>query len=132
MDVSDEEDSFYSKKPKGKQGPKGGHTAKSSKKHRPLPVYRRQNRGKALSDEEESSVKESDNESFEDLGGTTRRVAQVRKSNGRLNVSANISRESSEVRTSSRSVRKVSYVESDESDDADEPKKKKLQKVDLN
>ncbi|KAK4780663.1 hypothetical protein SAY87_016769 [Trapa incisa] len=127
LDVSDEEDSYNSRKPKGKQGPKGG-PAKSSKKYKPLPVYRRQNRGKALSDEEESSAKESDNDSFEDFRGTVRRSAQIRKNNGRLNVSANVSRESNEVRTSSRSVRKVSYVESDESDDADEAKKKKVQK----
>ncbi|KAK4789616.1 hypothetical protein SAY86_016920 [Trapa natans] len=126
LDVSNEEDSYNSRKPKGKQGPKGGPT-NSNKKYKPLPVYRRQHKGKALSDEEDSSTKESDNDSFEDFRGTIR-SAQIRKNNGRLNVSANVSRESNEVRTSSRSVRKVSYVESDESDDADETKKKKVQK----
>lgn len=35
----------------------------------------------------------------------------------------------SEVRTSSRTVRKVSYVESEESEEVDEGKKKKTQKV---
>ncbi|XP_031401570.1 protein CHROMATIN REMODELING 5 isoform X2 [Punica granatum] len=131
VDVSDEEDSYYSKKPKGKQGHKGGYTAKSSKERKAAPAYRRQNRGKAFSDEEESSAKDSDGESFEDLRGASRRGAQMRKSNGRLNMSTNIIRESNEVRTSSRSVRKVSYVESDESEDVDEAKKKKSQKEEV-
>lgn len=132
MDVTDEEDSYYSKKPKVKQGHKGGHTTKPSKKSKTLPVYRRQNRGKTFSDEESPSAKESEDESFEDLRGTARRATQIRKSNGRVNSSANVIREGNEVRTSGRSVRKVSYVESDESDDAEEAKKKKLQKVVLN
>jgi chromodomain-helicase-DNA-binding protein 1 len=43
-------------------------------------------------------------------------------------VSTNASGRHSEVRTSSRSVRKVSYVESDGSEEIDEGKKKKLHK----
>jgi hypothetical protein len=44
-------------------------------------------------------------------------------------MSTNIGGRNNEVRTSSRSVRKVSYVESDESEEIDEGKKKKAQKV---
>lgn len=59
----------------------------------------------------------------------TRRGAQLRKGNARSTMSTKISGQSSEVRTSSRSVRKVSYVESDGSEEIDEGKKKKPQKV---
>lgn len=44
-------------------------------------------------------------------------------------MSTKISGQNNEVRTSSRSVRKVSYVESDGSEELDEGKKKKPQKV---
>lgn len=59
----------------------------------------------------------------------TRRGAHLRKGSARSSFSSNITGHNSEVRTSTRSVRKVSYVESDESEEVDESKKKKPQKV---
>ena len=57
----------------------------------------------------------------------TRRGAHLRKGIGGRSTSG--SGKNNEVRTSSRSVRKVSYIESEESEEFDESKKKKSQKV---
>lgn len=59
-----------------------------------------------------------------------KRGASARKNSGRSSATASFSGRNSEVRTSSRTVRKkVSYVESEESEEVDEGKKKKSQKV---
>ncbi|GFQ02892.1 protein chromatin remodeling 5 [Phtheirospermum japonicum] len=72
-------------------------------------------------DEEESSAEESENDSDEDFR-STRRGGPVRKKNGGRSASGNSRK--NELRSSGRSVRKVSYVESDESEDIDDGKKK--------
>lgn len=89
----------------------------------------RQRRGKPSFEEDDYSAEDSDSESDEDFKSITRRGAQLRKGNARSTMSTKISGQNSEVRTSSRSVRKVSYVESDGSEELDEGKKKKPQKV---
>ncbi|KAJ4845979.1 Protein CHROMATIN REMODELING 5 [Turnera subulata] len=127
LDVSDE-DLYYVKKPKGRQRGKGGRgkiSGESKSSH-----TGRQKRGKTSFDEE-SSAEDSDSDSDEELKSMTRRGVHTRKSNARSSTSANIGGRNNEVRTSSRSVRKVSYVESDESEDLDEGKKKKSQKEEI-
>lgn len=56
---------------------------------------------------------------------------RVRKNNGRSSAATSFSRPSNEVRSSSRTIRKVSYVESDESDESEgaDEGTKKSQKV---
>lgn len=81
-------------------------------------------------EDEDSFEKESENDSDEDFKSMTRRGAPLRKSKGGLSSSTtNFVGRNSELRTSTRSVRKVSYAESEESEEIDEGKKKKSQKV---
>ncbi|KAJ7965012.1 chromatin remodeling 5 [Quillaja saponaria] len=120
LDVFDEDDFYDAKKPKGRQHTKG-HNVKSTQ-HKSYNASSRQRRVKTSFEEDESSAEDSDSESDEDFRSTRRRGAHVRKSNGRSSVST--SGRNSEVRTSRRSVRKVSYAESEASEEADEGKKK--------
>lgn len=130
MDVSDEDDSYYNKKPKGKRrGVKSSHIVKSARERKSFSTSSQQRRGKASLEEDEYSAEDSISDSDEDFKSMTRRGAHIRKGNARSSLSSNITAHKSEVRTSSRSVRKVSYVESDESEEVDEAKKKKPQKV---
>lgn len=131
VDVVDEDDSFYSKKMKSKKGGKGGRSGKSSTERKSLPAPRRPRKGKSPLEEDESSARDSDSESAEDFKGVTRRGGQLRKNNVRSNSLTSSIRENNEVRTSTRSVRKVSYVESDDSEDVDEGKRKKSQKEEM-
>ncbi|GLT50732.1 hypothetical protein SLA2020_241980 [Shorea laevis] len=124
IDVSEEDDSYYAKRPKGKQQGKGGRNIKPARERK---APSRPKRGKSSFEEDEYSAEDSDSENDEDFKSMTRRGANLRKSNARATHSMDIG-QNSEVRTSSRSVRKVSYVESEESEDIDEGKKKKLQK----
>ncbi|KAF8395647.1 hypothetical protein HHK36_019597 [Tetracentron sinense] len=131
LDISDENDAYYMGKSKcGRRG-KGGHTLKSTRENKSFSVHTRQRRGRTFSEEEDSSENEFENASDEDLRSRTKRGAHLRKKNGgRSSMSANAVGRKSEVRTSSRSVRKVSYVESEESEEVDEGRKKKGQKED--
>ncbi|KDP35983.1 hypothetical protein JCGZ_08378 [Jatropha curcas] len=131
IDVSDEDDSYYTKKPKGRQSGKGGRNTKPAKEHKSLHSSGRQKRGKTSFEEDEYSSEDFDSESDEDFKSMTKRGSHIRKSNARSTMSTAISGRNSEIRTSSRSVRKVSYVESDESEEVDEGKKKKSQKEEI-
>ncbi|KAJ6345323.1 hypothetical protein OIU78_008069 [Salix suchowensis] len=71
---------------------------------------------------------QEDSDSDEDFKNMIQRGAHLRKSNARSSMSTKNGGRNNEVRTSSRSVRKVSYVESDESEEIGEGKKKKAQK----
>lgn len=124
LDVSDEDNSYYGKKPKSRHRGKGGLIVKSTRERKSYHATSRQRRGKSSFDDEESSAEESESESDEDFKSTKRKGVHLRKSNGRKNVTGR----NGEVRTSTRSVRKVSYVESEGSDEVDEGKKKKSQK----
>ena len=127
IDNSDEDDSYYTKKPKNRQQAKVGRNTKSARERKPLLASSRQKRGKF--EEEEYSAEDSGSDSDEDFKSMTRRGSHIRKSNARSTMLTSISGRNNEVRTSSRSVRKVSYVESEESEEIDEGKKKKSQKV---
>lgn len=131
IEGSDEDDSYYAKKPKGRQQGKVGRNIRSTRDHKSYRASSRQRRMKSSFEEEESSAEDSDNDSDEAFKSMTRRGVNLRKNGGRSTVSTNKSGRNSEVRTSSRSVRKVSYVESEESEGADEGKKKKGQKEEI-
>ncbi|PPS05497.1 hypothetical protein GOBAR_AA15131 [Gossypium barbadense] len=124
VDISDEEDSYYRKKPKGVQRVKVGLSVKPTKEHKST---NRQRRGKSSFDEDECSAEDSDSESVHDFKSIARRGGNHRISSARSNTFISMGR-NSEVRTSSRSVRKVSYVESEESEEIEEVKKKKTLK----
>ncbi|GMJ15524.1 chromatin remodeling 5 [Hibiscus trionum] len=124
LDVSDEDDSYYKKKPKGReQIIVGRNNVKPTREHK---SSSRQRRGRSSFAEEDYSAEDSDSERDGDFRGMTR-SGNHHKINARFNMSTSMGR-NNEVRTSSRSVRKVSYVESDESEEIDEGKKKKMQK----
>lgn len=80
-------------------------------------------------EDDESSARDSDNDSDEGFSGRTRRGANPRKKNVAHATSTYISSRGRETRTSSRSVRKVSYAESEESEGHEESKKTKSLKV---
>ncbi|GLT51053.1 hypothetical protein SLA2020_245000 [Shorea laevis] len=124
VDVSEEDDSYYAKRPKGNLQRKGIHSQKPARERK---ASSRPKRGKASLEEDEYLDEDCDSQDDEDFKSMTRRGTHLCKSNARSTMSTDIGR-NSEVRTSSRSVRKVSYVESEESEDIDECKKKKLQK----
>ncbi|PIN01988.1 Chromodomain-helicase DNA-binding protein [Handroanthus impetiginosus] len=121
LDVSDEDDVYFKKnraKPSGKSGRKSTRELKSIASS----TRRKKGRTTFEEDEEESSAEDSDNGSDEDFRSTKRGASAHRKNGGRSSVS--VSGRNNELRTSGRSVRKVSYVESDESEDLDEGKKR--------
>ncbi|WRX32708.1 SNF2 [Theobroma cacao] len=124
VDVSDEDDSYYKKKPKGRQQVKVGRNVKPNKERK---SSNRQRRGRSSFEEDEYSAEDSDSESDGNFKSMARRGGNLRKNNARSNMLTSMGR-NNEVRTSSRSVRKVSYVESEESEEIDEGKKKKTLK----
>ncbi|XP_044478849.1 protein CHROMATIN REMODELING 5-like isoform X2 [Mangifera indica] len=132
LDVSDDDDSYYMKKPKGRQrGVKANRNVKSAREHKSLHASSRQKRGKVSVEEYNYSAEDFDSESDEAFKSMTRRGVQLRKGNAWSTMSTSFTGQNSEVRTSTRSVRKVSYVESDESEEVDESKKKKPQKDEI-
>ncbi|TKY46708.1 CHROMATIN REMODELING 5 [Spatholobus suberectus] len=132
IDVSDKEDSYFDKKAKGRQRGKIGQSIRSSRDHK-YTASSQQRRVKPSFDDEddESTADDSDSESDEDFKSIKKRGVHVRKNNSRSAAPTSFSMCNSEIRTSSRTVRKVSYVESEESEEADEGKKKKSQKEEI-
>ncbi|KAL3529982.1 hypothetical protein ACH5RR_009304 [Cinchona calisaya] len=127
LNISDEDDTYYSKS-KSKQKGRGGRRVKSTRQVKPVASSAQRKRGRILLEEESLSEKDSENDSDEDFRSIRRRSAQIwRKDDGR-SASINGSSRVSEVRSSSRSVRKVSYAESEDSEELDEGKKKKSQR----
>ncbi|EHA8587062.1 hypothetical protein COCNU_scaffold001363G000010 [Cocos nucifera] len=93
-------------------------------------VHSRRKRGKTFSDDEYSSGKDSEDDIDEDFDHKTRRSSQLlQKVGGRSTVSANVNSHIRELRTSGRSVKKISYAESEESEGDDEERSNKTQKV---
>jgi len=127
--VSDDDETFYAKRPKGRQRGKIGQNMKSTRDRKVYAASGRQRRVKSSFEDNESTTEDSDNDSDEDFKSSKKRSVHVRKNNGRSSSAIGFSMRSNEVRTSSRTVRKVSYVESEESEEVDEGKKKKSQKV---
>lgn len=119
LDISDEEISYF-KRSREKQP----NSLKSTREFKSSSSSTRRKKVKASfeEDDEESSADDSENGSEEDFR-STRRGAQVHRENGGRSA-VSVSSRTNELRTSGRSVRKVSYVESDESEDLDEVKKK--------
>ncbi|XVF04811.1 hypothetical protein REPUB_Repub05bG0117700 [Reevesia pubescens] len=124
VEVSDEEDSYYKKKPNGGQRVKVGRNVKPTRDSK---SSNRQRRGRSSFEEDEYSAEDSNSESDEDFKNMRRRGGNYRRHNARSNIMTSMGR-NSEVRTSSRSIRKVSYAESEESEEIDEGKKKKMLK----
>uniref|UniRef100_A0A6P3YYV6 protein CHROMATIN REMODELING 5 isoform X1 n=1 Tax=Ziziphus jujuba TaxID=326968 RepID=A0A6P3YYV6_ZIZJJ len=131
QELSDEDDSYYAKKPKVSRRGKGGNNFKSIKERKFYYGTGRSRRGKPSFEDDESSAEDSESDSNEGFKSSRRKGAQVRKSNGRSSLSTNVTGRNNEVRTSTRSVRKVSYVESEESEEVEETKKKKSQKEEI-
>lgn len=129
VDVSDDDDSYYTKKPKGRQRGKVGQSVKSTRDRKTYAASGRQRRVKSTFEDDESTAEDSDSDSDGDFKSIKKRGVHVRKNNGRSSAATSFSMRNSEVRTSSRTVRKVSYAESEESEEGDEGRKKKSQKV---
>lgn len=124
LNISD--DDFY-QKPSGMQRQKRGRSAsRSGRKPTPSTSFSKKKRGRTSFDVEYSSQNDSDDD-FED-GFKSRRSSHPRKDTGRSATKG--SGRINEVRTSTRSVHKVSYVES-ESEEHDEDIKKKSHKEDV-
>ncbi|CAA3031734.1 CHROMATIN REMODELING 5 isoform X1 [Olea europaea subsp. europaea] len=139
LSIFDENDACY-KKGKVQRGGKSGSNLKSAREPKSLAAHTRQRRGRTLFEEEEEegggegnelSVEDLEDDSEEDFKSKRRKDAHVYRKNVGWSASVNVSRRNNELRTSGRSVRKVSYVESDESEDLDEGKKKKNLKIEV-
>ncbi|XP_075520131.1 protein CHROMATIN REMODELING 5-like [Primulina tabacum] len=130
LDISDEDD-IYIKKSRAKHSAKSGQTSKSTRDRSLAPSARRKiGRTSIEEDERESSAENS--EYYSDGGfRNARRDPTARRKNGGRSESIKASVRSNELRTSSRSVRKVSYVECDESEDVDEGKKMRTHKDEI-
>ncbi|KAL0390776.1 UNVERIFIED_CONTAM: protein CHROMATIN REMODELING 5 [Sesamum calycinum] len=128
LEFSDDDDVYF-KKNKAKQSGKSGRNLKSTRGLRSIASSSRRKKSRTSfeEDDDESSAEESENGSDEDFR-STRRGASVQRKNVGRSASASVSSRNNELRTSGRSVRKVSYVESDESEDIDEGKKKNQKK----
>ncbi|XP_045831703.1 protein CHROMATIN REMODELING 5 [Trifolium pratense] len=131
LDVSDDDESFYTRKPKGRQQGKVRKSIKSTRDRKAGVASSRQRRFKSSFEDNESTTDDSDSDSDDDFKSTRKRSFNVRKNNSRFSATNSFSTHSSEVRTSTRAVRKISYVESDGSEEADEGKKKKSQKEEI-
>ncbi|KAJ0978034.1 hypothetical protein J5N97_013508 [Dioscorea zingiberensis] len=126
---SDGDDMDYADNRRRRMLSKGKHKVKPMKESKSM-MHSRRKRGKASSDEEVSSEKDSEGNSDDDFDNKTKKSLQFRKkSSVRPITSANVICNNSELRTSGRSVRKVSYVESEESDDDGEDRSGKSQKA---
>lgn len=128
LDISDEDDDFP-RKSKGRQRGKGGPVSKHARVLKSITSSGQRKRGGLLFEDDESSAKDSDNDSDEGFSGRARRGASLRKKNIARATSSYISSRERETRTSRRSVQKVSYAESEDSEENDESKKRKSQKV---
>ncbi|GLJ30893.1 hypothetical protein SUGI_0614590 [Cryptomeria japonica] len=90
----------------------------------------RPKRGRKASEEDESSAQDTDKDSDEDFHRPSVKVATLNKKSGiRQTSSGSKVIRSNELRTSTRSVRKISYAESEESADEEEERAKKRVKI---
>ncbi|XP_076930320.1 protein CHROMATIN REMODELING 5-like [Bidens hawaiensis] len=124
ISVDDDDDDFY-KKPKRK-GVRGN--VRSGRVPNLSTASNRRKRGRTFFEEEYLSANDSEDdfeEHFKSTGGRSRHMHK--KTSGR-SVFAEDSGSYNEVRTSTRSVQKVSYAESEESEEQDDDIKRKRQK----
>ncbi|CAA6654095.1 unnamed protein product [Spirodela intermedia] len=131
-DASDDDDRYFNNScRRGCPPRKAGRSSKPTRESKSIPIQSRRKTVKT-SFEDESSDKNSEEDSFEESNLRTKRSSRFSmKSADQATVSANLSSHGRELRTSSRVVRKVSYVESEESEEIDEDKTLKTQKVSL-
>ncbi|XP_020108708.1 protein CHROMATIN REMODELING 5 isoform X2 [Ananas comosus] len=128
LDLSDEDDFDVVENRSGSVQRKVGRNPKT-KERKPSKLRKR---ARSLSDEEYSSGKDSEQHSDVDSYHKPKRFTQLRKKNGgRTDVLSNVNSHGNELRTSGRSVRKISYAESEESEDFSEGKSNKSQKEDI-
>ncbi|KAG7583704.1 Helicase superfamily 1/2 ATP-binding domain [Arabidopsis suecica] len=125
IDLSDYEDDYGTKKPKRQQS-KGFRKSSTGLERKSFHTSSRQKRKTSYQDD--GSEEDSENDNDEGFRSLARRGTTLRQNNGR---STNNIGQSSEVRSSTRSVRKVSYVESEDSEDIDDGKNRKNQKDDI-
>ncbi|MCL7044937.1 hypothetical protein MKW94_000716, partial [Papaver nudicaule] len=132
LDISDEDDLDYNGKSRRKEQSKGV-CSKRGRQNKSSFANSRPRRKKTFWEAEDSSAKESDSESGDDFKSNRGRLAvNFRKTNGgRSTVSANVTCQNGEVRSSNRSTRKVSYAESEESEEIDGNAKTAGQKEDI-
>lgn len=123
FDLPDSEDDYDTKKPKVRQQGKGFRKLSSGLDRKPAQASSRQKRKPSY--QEDFSEDDSDNDIDEGFRSMPRRGTALGKNNERS------TRQSSEVRSSTRSVRKVSYVESEDSEEIDDGKNRKTQKDDI-
>ncbi|KAL5077735.1 hypothetical protein RYX36_016719 [Vicia faba] len=131
IDVWDNDDSYLDKKAKGKQRGKFRRSVRPTRDRKACTASSRQRRVQASFEDEDddSTAEDSDSESDEDFISLKKRRVHVRKNNVRSPAPTSSYRHSNEVRSSTRTVRKVSYVESDESEAADEGKKSQKEEI---
>ncbi|CAN8257999.1 unnamed protein product [Cochlearia groenlandica] len=120
--LSDSEDDYDTKRPKVRQPRKGFRKLSSGVERKSFHASIRPKRKTSYQDD---YSEDSDNDSDVGFKSMPRRGTALRQNNGR---STNNIGHSSEVRTSTRSVRKVSYVESEDSEDIDDGRNRKTQK----
>ncbi|XP_011622955.1 protein CHROMATIN REMODELING 5 [Amborella trichopoda] len=124
VDVSDESDEDYMGTSHRRRR-KGAQKMHSLRKPKSFLATARQKRGKAYVVEDESSAQETEKDSDDDFDDKGRRALNGRKKSfGRPTLPADSTSRNRELRSSGRSVRKVSYVESEESEQEDESKMK--------
>ncbi|WOL00553.1 protein CHROMATIN REMODELING 5 [Canna indica] len=129
IDLSDEDDIEVFENPRRRMPRKVGQSSKQKETKSSLNIRRK--RGRALSEDEYSSGRDSEQDTDEDFH-KARKPSKFHKRDGGHNImSANTNFNSSELRTSGRVVRKISYAESEESEDIGEEKSGKSQKEEL-
>ncbi|CAM8886705.1 unnamed protein product [Rhodiola kirilowii] len=129
FELSDEDAGYNVRKPKATQRGRSGFSLKAMKDKKSSYSTTRQRRGSSFDFE---VLSEKDNDDID--GGLThsRRVPPPYRFNGGPSIPLVTTRgRNSELRSSSRSTRKVSYVESDGSDEDDRGRKTKLQKEEV-
>ncbi|XP_077251792.1 protein CHROMATIN REMODELING 5-like isoform X2 [Tasmannia lanceolata] len=130
LDISDEYDADFGDNLRRKRRRRGGPSFKSARRNKSFNTHNQRKKGKTFSEDEDSSAKDLEKDSDVDFDHRAKSRTHIRKKNGgRSLMPANITTHS-EVRISSRSVRKISYVESEESEEIDEGRTKKSQKDD--
>ncbi|CAH8375085.1 unnamed protein product [Eruca vesicaria subsp. sativa] len=126
FDLPESEDDYDTKKPKVRQQGKGFRKLSSGLDRKSAHASTRQKRKPSY--QEDFSEEDSDNDIDEGFRSMPRRGTTLGKNNER---STNNMGQSSEVRSSTRSVRKVSYVESEDSEEIDDGGNRKTQKDDI-
>ncbi|XP_050881731.1 protein CHROMATIN REMODELING 5 isoform X4 [Lathyrus oleraceus] len=131
IDVWDNDGSYLDKKAKGRQRGKFRQSVRPTRDRKACTASSRQRRVQASFEDEDddSTAEDSDSESDEDFTSLKKRRVHVLKNNVRSSAPTSSYRHSNEVRSSTRTVRKVSYVESDESEAADEGKKSQKEEI---